>query len=175
MHERLPHPVTDAPPAPTPMLAVARQTGHGPQGEGDVHLLDRLAVLYRYRTIAASVFLLTTLAVMIQGYTSVQVYRARARLLIEDERSTAIPGVTSPENTYYEDPEPYYQTQYKILQGRDLIRRVVGKLHLETVPEFNGTAPPPPTPMTLVRDLQRRLFSLVSSSSAPAEVEQVSA
>ena len=46
-------------------------------------------------------------------------------MLIEEPRSTAIPGVTSNENTYYEDPEPYYQTQYKILQGRDLIRRVV--------------------------------------------------
>ncbi len=134
-----------------------------------MHLLDRLAVLYRYRTIAASVFLLTTLAVMIQGYTSIQVYRARARLLIEDERSTAIPGVTSAENTYYEDPEPYYQTQYKILQGRDLVRRVVGKLHLEKVPEFNGTMPPPPTPLTLLRDLQRRVFGLVRTEGPAAD------
>ena len=114
-------------------------------------------------------FLLTTLAVMIQGYTSIQVYRARARLLIEDERSTAIPGVTSAENTYYEDPEPYYQTQYKILQGRDLVRRVVGKLHLEKVPEFNGTMPPPPTPLTLLRDLQRRVFGLVRTEGPAAD------
>jgi succinoglycan biosynthesis transport protein ExoP len=152
-----------------------RQGGHSYTIESEIHLLDRIAVLYRYRIIATTVFILTTLGVMIQGYTTVQVYRAQARLLIEDERSTAIPGVTTAENTYYEDPEPYYQTQYKILQGRDLIRKVVQKLHLENVPEFNGTAPPPPTPMTLVRDLQRRLFSLISSSSAPAEGEQANA
>ena len=152
-----------------------RQGGHSYTIESEIHLLDRIAVLYRYRIIATTVFILTTLGVMIQGYTTVQMYRAQARLQIENERSTAIPGVTTAENTYYEDPEPYYQTQYKILQGRDLIRKVVQKLHLENVPEFNGTAPPPPTPMTLVRDLQRRLFSLISSSSVPADVEQAGA
>jgi capsular exopolysaccharide synthesis family protein len=136
--------------------------------ESEVHLLDRLAVLYRYRTIATAVFVLTTLGVMIQGYTSIQIYRAQARLLIEDERSTAIPGVTSSENTFYEDPEPYYQTQYKILQGRDLIRRVVAKLHIENVPEFNGTAPPPPTPLTLLKDLQSRILGFAGGPKAQA-------
>src|SRR5580700_10875343 len=63
--------------------------------ESDVHLLDRLAVLYRYRTIATTVFILTSLGVMIQGYTSIQIYRAQARLQIDDERSTAVPGVNS--------------------------------------------------------------------------------
>ena len=82
-----------------------RQGGHSYTIESEIHLLDRIAVLYRYRIIAITVFILTTLGVMIQGYTTVQVYRAQARLLIEDERSTAIPGVTTAENTYYEDPE----------------------------------------------------------------------
>src|SRR5436189_813073 len=106
-------------PAPqhAPAPASAARPGASYAVDDDVHLLDRLAVLYRYRMIALSVFVLTTLAVMIQGYTAVQVYRTHARVLIEEPRSTAIPGVTSNENTYYEDPEPYYQTQYKILQG----------------------------------------------------------
>ena len=103
---------------------------------------------------------------MIQGYTSVQIYKAQARLQIDDERSTAVPGVNSSENTYYEDPEPYYNTQYKILQGRDLIRKVVKKLHLENVPEFNGTAAPPTTPMSVVRDLGKRVIGLVSRLGA---------
>src|SRR5207247_10498120 len=153
----------------------ARQAVHSYTIDCEIHLLDRIAVLYRYRIIATTVFILTTLGVMIQGYTTVQMCGAQARLQIENERSTAIPGVTTAENTYYEDPEPYYQTQYKILQGRDLIRKVVQKLHLENVPEFNGTAPPPPTPMTLVRDLQRRLFSLMSRSSVQADGEQARA
>ena len=34
---------------------------------------------------------------------------------------------------------PYYNTQYRILHGRELARRVVRKLQLQDVPEFNGT------------------------------------
>jgi len=36
-----------------------------------------------------------------------------------------------------------YKTQYKILTGRDLTRRVIKKLHLENVAEYNGTAVAP--------------------------------
>ena len=137
--------------------------------ENDVHLLDRLAVLYRYRRLCVTVFVLVTAAMIIQGYSSIQIFQAQARLLIEDERSTAIPGLQNDQNTYFEDPEPYYQTQYKILKGRDLTRRVVRKLHLETVPEFNGTKPPPPTSISMLGDLKSRLMGYVTkSSSAPA-------
>ena len=93
-----------------------------------MHLLDRLAVIYRYRSIVVTVFVLASAAMLIQGYTNVAVYQARAQILIEDERSTAVPGITSSDNTYYEDPEPYYKTQYKILTGRDLTRRVIDAL-----------------------------------------------
>ena len=79
----------------------------GPAGsyevDGEVHLLDRLAIVYRYRTIAVSVFILTTLAIAIQSYGAIPIYFAQARLLIEDERSTAVPGL-NPDNTYYQDP-----------------------------------------------------------------------
>ena len=54
-----------------------------------------------------------------------------------------MPGITSTDNTYYEDPEPYYKTQYRILTGRDLSRRVIKQLSLENVPEYNGTAVAP--------------------------------
>src|SRR6516225_9390855 len=107
--------------------------------EGEVHLLDRLAVLHRYRRVAISVFVLTALAVLIQDDTHIKIFRAQAQLLIEDERTTAVPGITNAENTYYEDPEPYYKTQYRILKGRELVRRVIKKIDLNTVPEYNGT------------------------------------
>jgi uncharacterized protein involved in exopolysaccharide biosynthesis len=144
---------------PTPSVAPRPSTATAPPAaaaggggqfvpEGDVHLLDRLAVLYRYRRLCVTVFILSTAAMIIQGYTNVQMYQALARLEINDERSTAVPGLSNDQNTYYEDPEPYFSTQHKILKGRDLTRRVVRKLKLETVPEFNGTAAPPPTPIT---------------------------
>src|SRR6266850_2709436 len=141
--------------------------------DADIHILDRLAVLYRYRRIAIAVFVLTTAAMMIQGYTTEKSFRAQARLLIEDERSTAVPGV-SPEN-YYEDPDLYYKTQYRILRGRDLTRRVVRRLNLGSIPEFNGTAEPPSTPSTMLRDFERRLVRLIKPSTAieTAEVPKV--
>ncbi len=52
--------------------------------DGEIHLLDRVAVIYRYRAIAVSVFILTTLAVIIQSSTAVPMFRAHARILIED-------------------------------------------------------------------------------------------
>ena len=136
--------------------------------DGDIHLLDRFAVIYRYRAIAISVLILTTLAVMIQSATAVPMYRAHARILIEDERSTAIPGLNS-ESQFFEDPEPYYNTQYKILQGRDLARRVVTKLQLHAVPEFNGTAPSARTWLTIVGGFADRARGLFSSSSTAQE------
>ena len=48
----------------------------------DIHLLDRLAIIYRYRLIALSVFVLTTIALMIQGYSNVQMYQAKAQVQI---------------------------------------------------------------------------------------------
>src|SRR5881628_2281621 len=93
----------------TPAATPPPPPGFAPDGE--VHLLDRFAILYRYRRIAVTVFVLSSAVMMIQGYTNVQLYQARGQLLIEDERSTAVPGIQSNENTYYEDPEPYYNTQ----------------------------------------------------------------
>ncbi|HEX3645277.1 MAG TPA: hypothetical protein VHT95_06690, partial [Vicinamibacterales bacterium] len=154
-----------APPAPS------GATGASYAPENEVHLLDRLAVLYRYRMLCITVFVLVTAAMIIQGYSAVKLYQAQARLLIEDERSTAVPGLQSDQNTFYEDPEPYYQTQYKILKGRDLMRRVVHKLNLETVPEFNGTKPAPPTPTSLLSDLATRMMGYFRTP-APAVVPE---
>ena len=85
--------------------------------ENDVHLLDRLAVLYRYRRLVVTVFVLVTAAMIIQGYSSAQIFQSQARLIIEDERSTAVPGLQNDQNTYYEDPEPYYQTSTRFSKG----------------------------------------------------------
>jgi capsular exopolysaccharide synthesis family protein len=124
--------------------------------------------------LCVTVFVLVTAAMIIQGYSNIQIFQAQARLLIEDERSTAVPGLQNDQNTYFEDPEPYYQTQYRILKGRDLMRRVVRKLHLETVPEFNGTKPPPPTPLSMLGDLKTRLMGYVTRSTpAPLEPPKV--
>src|SRR4029077_15886170 len=99
--------------------------------------------------------------------TAVSMYVAQARLLIEDERSTAIPGI-NPNDAYYQDPEPYYNTQYRILKGRDLVRKVVKTLKLERVPEFNGPAPKPDTPLTILFDLEHRLTGMFGGAQKGA-------
>src|SRR5438128_92468 len=128
--------------APTPAGPATGRAQNAPPAtlpaDTDIHLLDRFAVIHRYRQVALSVFCLAAVAVMIQGYTTVRVYQAQARLLIESERSTIIPGLTTTPDAFYEDPEPYYQTQYKILKGRDLARRAARRLKLNTIAEFNG-------------------------------------
>jgi polysaccharide biosynthesis transport protein len=152
-------PESQQPPRPTPTPRVSSAPSVGDQ---DVHILDRLAIIYRYRRIAATVFVLTAAALMIQGYSNVHLFQAQARLLIDEERSASqMQGITDNNNAYYEDPEPYFKTQYRILKGRDLVRRVVRNLHLETVPEFNGTAEPPPTLFTAVHDATEKVKSLV--------------
>src|SRR5689334_3196287 len=152
-----------SPPTPPPQYSA----------EGDVHLLDRLAVLYRYRRICVTTFVLVTAALTIQGYSTTQMFQAQGRLLIEDERSTAVPGLQNDANTYYEDPEPYYQTQYKILKGRDLTRRVVRKLHLENVTEFNGKKPAPPSASSLLQDAKTKVMSFVRPAPEPTEPPKV--
>ena len=165
-------------PRPPPRHARRQRPRHHPRRraaarqfvpESDVHLLDRLAVLYRYRRLCVTVFVLSTRGDDHPGlHATSRCIRRMARLVIDDERSTAVPGLQNDQNTYYEDPEPYYQTQHKILKGRDLTRRVVRKLHLETVPEFNGTTPPPPTPITMLpRSRRSRLITLIRPRRRP--------
>jgi succinoglycan biosynthesis transport protein ExoP len=158
------------PKSPAGAAASSASLGSAPLYDSEVHLLDRLAVIYRYRAIAASVFVLSTLALLIQGYSAIPMYEARTRILIEDERSTAIPGL-NPENQFYEDPEPYFQTQYKILVGRDLVRKVVTKLKLETVPEFNAAPPPAGSPLTMLSDLRHRLAGTLHRTPAAAPID----
>ena len=107
----------------------------------NIHLFDRLAIVVKYYKIVVVVFVLVVAGMMYQTYTTVPMYRAQARVLIEEEHTAQTDFKDS--TVQYSDPEPYYQTQYKILQGRDLARRAVKRLQLDQVAEFNGHGPTP--------------------------------
>jgi capsular exopolysaccharide synthesis family protein len=97
----------------------------------EIHLRDRLSVFFRYRWVAILAFLVVLAAAALQAYSKTPLYRATVRLLIEieDERSLAMEGVSTSNNSpYAQDPEPYFQTQYRILTGRELAHRVVDRL-----------------------------------------------
>ena len=80
--------------------------------------------------------------VLVRTFTTTPMYRATTSVLIEDERGASVAGFNAPTGAeYIQDPEPYFQTQLRILQGRELAGKVVERLHLENVPEFNGQGP----------------------------------
>ena len=137
--------------------------GGGARNSGGVHLYDRLNVVVKYYKAVVVVAVLVIAGVMHRTYTTIPLYRAQARIYIEEEQAAQ----TDFKEPYlaYQDPEPYYQTQYRILQGRDLARRAVKKLHLETIPEFNGRGP---TPTKLTQIIQLVKDRIVAPFGGPA-------
>src|SRR5207244_2973147 len=124
------------PPLPVPQPA-ARKTAGLFSPDPNVHLFDRLAIIIKHWKAAVAVAVLVVAGMMYQTFTTVPLYRAQSRIQIDEEQTTVQTDFKQPE-LVYSDPEPYYQTQYKILQGRDLALRAVKRVKLEDVPEFNG-------------------------------------
>lgn len=129
-------PTPPAPPTP-PVLS------DNSPGGSDSHLFDRLSVLYTYRWASLTVFALVVGWVMVDSYTRIPVYRALARVLIEDPNADIATPSEINRNMTPADPEIYMQTQLRIMRGRDLAARVAQKLEMARVPEFNGQGPKP--------------------------------
>ena len=128
---------------PAPAKSPQRPVGKGLfPTDSDTHLLDRLNAIYKYRYIVVTVFLLVLLVVAVRTFTTTPMFRATTSMLIEDERAASVAGFNAATNNeYVSDPEPYYQTQLRILTGRELAAKVVARLNLASVPEFNGQGP----------------------------------
>jgi capsular exopolysaccharide synthesis family protein len=102
----------------------------------EVHLLDRLALVFKHLRLIAAVFAVVVSIAMLESYSATPLYKAQARIVIQDERSTAIGSLNSTDPAYWQDPEPYFNTQYRILQSRGLARRV-----LKVIPPPPGAQP----------------------------------
>ena len=59
------------------------------QPSQELNILDRLAAVYKHRRIVTTVFLFVVAVMMVDSYTTTPMYKAQARLLIEDERYTS--------------------------------------------------------------------------------------
>ncbi len=120
----------------SPALTVQTQTASGPAPpvippvEQPIHILDRLTTVFRHLRLIAVVFVIVFALGAAQSFTTVPRYRAKATVLIQDERSTSMTNLSANERGYWEDPEPYFNTQFQILRGRALGRRVVERLDL---------------------------------------------
>jgi capsular exopolysaccharide synthesis family protein len=150
---------------PVPVHPAGRKTAGLFSPDPNVHLFDRLAIIIKHWKAAAAVATLVIVGMMYQTFTTVPLYRAQARIQIDEEQTTAQVDFKQPE-LVYSDPEPYYQTQYKILQGRDLALRAVKRLKLEDVPEFNGRGPTPPFLTQLIGDVKRKITAPFRSDAA---------
>jgi capsular exopolysaccharide synthesis family protein len=144
------------PQAQVPLPPPTRKTAGLFSPDPNVHLFDRLAIIVKHWKAAVAIAILVIAGMMYQTYTTVPLYRAQARIQIDEEQTTVQTDFKEP-YLAYSDPEPYFQTQYKILQGRDLALRAVRHLRLDNVPEFNGRGPSPPPLTKMIGTLKTKI------------------
>jgi succinoglycan biosynthesis transport protein ExoP len=115
------------------------------------HIVDYLRILHKRRWIAATVFIVTFVAMIADAFTAIPLYDARTRLLIDAEN----PNVIEFKEVVGENPSrvDYYQTQYNLLRSRSVARRTVESVG------FRGEASPA---------LSARLSSMASKTAVRA-------
>ena len=105
----------------------------------DKPLVAHLRVILRYRVMVAAVFVSVVALAALKSWTTRPVYKAEAQIQIERENPailTAFKGVADVNERGWADD--YYQTQYKLLQGRTLARQVIQRMGLQNDPELAG-------------------------------------
>lgn len=100
---------------------------------GSIDLGHFLAIILRRRWVAAAVFVAIFVLSALYTFTMRPVYKASALLVIEKERGGLSQSGTSVENSN----DDYYQTQYKLLQSRTLLRQAYEDLALGRTDEFS--------------------------------------
>ncbi len=134
-----------------------------PGGSQPVHLLDRIAAILKHRRIAGAAFVIVVGVMMVQTYSQVPMYRTSSRVMIQDERTTAVGNLNSNDPAFWQESDPYYNTQYSILRSRGLARRVVRRLQLAHHPLFNGSAPKRQGIGMMIADARRKISGTVQS------------
>lgn len=157
-------PATELPASSVPLPAPSTQP---------VHLLDRLSAVFKHRRLAATAFVLVVTVMMIQTYSTIPIYQASSRILIQDERTTQVGTLNANDPQFWQDSDQYYKTQYSILQSRGLAARVVKRLDLAHHPDFSGNGPRPRDPISLIRQARAAgsgwIRSLVAKPEKPVE------
>ncbi|OFW40113.1 MAG: hypothetical protein A3F70_03760 [Acidobacteria bacterium RIFCSPLOWO2_12_FULL_67_14] len=103
--------------------------------DSELTLVHYLQILYRRRYAAITVFLATVVTVALFTFTATRVYEGSVRILIERDD----PNVLSFQQVFEQSDgaDDYYETQYRILQGRGLARRTIDALDLWRHPSLN--------------------------------------
>ena len=104
-------------------------------GRKNINIQDYLRVILKHQWTILTVFAVIVVSVTIFSFTATPVYKATTRIIIEKEN----PKVVSIQEVMSVDSSglDYYQTQYKIIEGRAVANEVVKRLNLEKSEEFN--------------------------------------
>ncbi|HEU0047666.1 MAG TPA: Wzz/FepE/Etk N-terminal domain-containing protein, partial [Nitrososphaera sp.] len=105
---------------------------YGPEVE-ETKILDYWKILVRRRRLLIQIFLISLLLGAYFNFTATPVYKATAMLKIEP-LTPMVTGVGQTSTSSIPEgggPYDYYQTQYKLLESRDLAARVVADLQLD--------------------------------------------
>lgn len=102
--------------------------------EEEIHLRDYLQVILRRKWIVLTFFIAVVTTVTVGTFLMNPQYKSTATIKIDKEN----PNILAFKDVYaVERPEEdYYQTQYKVLKSRNLAKRVIRQMKLESNPEF---------------------------------------
>lgn len=99
-----------------------------------INIRDYLRVILKRRWAIITVFAVIVVSVTIHAYTATPIYKSTSRLIIDKEN----PNVMSIQEVMAVDASgtDYYQTQYKIIESRNVARAVIKRLNLDKNEEF---------------------------------------
>lgn len=99
-----------------------------------IDLRDYLRVILKRRWSIITVFAIIVVSVTIHTYAATPIYQATTRLIIDKEN----PNIMSIQEVMAVDTSgtDYYQTQYKIIESRNVARAVIKRLNLDKNEEF---------------------------------------
>jgi polysaccharide biosynthesis transport protein len=104
------------------------------QTEETIDLRDYIRVLSKRRWVVIAFFTVVVFAVAVHTFTATPIFQGTARIVIEKEN----PNLVSIQEVMAVDAtgSDYYQTQYKIIESRNVAREVINRLDLANSEEF---------------------------------------
>lgn len=132
------------------------------------HVSDYLRVLYKRRWVALPVFLVIFSVSAVNTLRQTPVYQSRAQLLIE----TDTPKVAKLDEIFESggyDNDAFYQTQYRILQSRSLVKLTLDRMKLWDAPRL-GNGPEPKgsiNPLEMAADGSVKAFRFLAHLGDP--------
>ncbi|MFH1723110.1 MAG: polysaccharide biosynthesis tyrosine autokinase [Elusimicrobiota bacterium] len=137
----------------------------------DIDLTRYLQVLSRRRWIIVSVWVIAMLSAALYVFTARPLYSATTLILIEKERRAQAYNEGMMVETTADD---YYQTQYKLLKSRSLLKKVHSKLGLDKTPEFAGGVGALDGKVSVSPVRRSRLVNVSTESFDPALAARIS-